>query len=197
MGILEGLMGAMMRCMVALALGSETEEQTRVFRRGRSTWLPSRAGLPRPKIDYFLLRRCDKGLCTDCKVILSQNLMTQHRLSVMDLDIVLKRKKRVRCGRPKIGWGALIKDKAQELQDKLLVVGAWMSSGDASSIWSKMVDNIKEATREVLGVSKGYIGGHKGDWWWNEEVQRKVEAKKAAYLKLVESTDEGKKRNIR
>ncbi|XP_019232496.1 PREDICTED: uncharacterized protein LOC109213191 [Nicotiana attenuata] len=52
---------------------------------------------------------------------------------------------------------------------------------------------IREAAREVLGVSKGFSGGHKGDWWWNEEVQRKVEAKKAAYLKLVESIDEGQK----
>ncbi|XP_019225216.1 PREDICTED: uncharacterized protein LOC109206807 [Nicotiana attenuata] len=30
-------------------------------------------------------------------------------------------------------------------------------------------------------------------WWWNEEVQGKVEAKKAAYLKLVDSIDEGQK----
>ncbi|XP_019251130.1 PREDICTED: uncharacterized protein LOC109230050 [Nicotiana attenuata] len=43
-------------------------------------------------------------------------------------------------------------------------------------------------------VSKGYSGGHKGDWWWNGEVQGKVKAKKAAYLKLVESKDEEEKR---
>ncbi|XP_070057365.1 uncharacterized protein [Nicotiana tomentosiformis] len=32
------------------------------------------------------------------------------------------------------------------------------------------------------------------DWWWNGEVQGKVEAKKVAYLKLVESTNEEEKR---
>ncbi|XP_019244277.1 PREDICTED: uncharacterized protein LOC109224144 [Nicotiana attenuata] len=53
---------------------------------------------------------------------------------------------------------------------------------------------IREATREVLGVSKGYCGGHKGDWWWNGEVQEKEETKQAAYLKLVESVDEEEKR---
>ncbi|XP_075092182.1 uncharacterized protein LOC142172459 [Nicotiana tabacum] len=52
---------------------------------------------------------------------------------------------------------------------------------------------IREAAREVLAVSKGFSGGHKGGWWWNEEVQRKVEAKKAANLKLVESIDERQK----
>ncbi|XP_070039771.1 uncharacterized protein [Nicotiana tomentosiformis] len=56
---------------------------------------------------------------------------------------------------------------------------------------------IREAAREVLGVSKGYSGGHRGDWWWNEEVQGKVKTKKAAYLKLVESVDEEEKRESR
>ncbi|XP_016436115.1 uncharacterized protein LOC107762286 [Nicotiana tabacum] len=53
---------------------------------------------------------------------------------------------------------------------------------------------IREVAREVLGVSKGYSGGHRGDWWWNEEVQGKVKAKKATYLKLVESIDEEERR---
>lgn len=35
--------------------------------------------------------------------------------------------------------------------------------------------------------------GHKGDWWWNSEIQSKVEAKKAAYMNLVESKDEEEK----
>nr|XP_016438529.1 PREDICTED: uncharacterized protein LOC107764476 [Nicotiana tabacum] len=52
---------------------------------------------------------------------------------------------------------------------------------------------IREAAREVLGVSKGFSGGHKGDWWWNEDVQGK-KAKKAACLKLVESIDEVEKK---
>nr|XP_016484574.1 PREDICTED: uncharacterized protein LOC107805102 [Nicotiana tabacum] len=52
---------------------------------------------------------------------------------------------------------------------------------------------IKEAAREVLGVSKDFSGGHKRDKWWNKEVQGKVKSKKATYLKLVESIDEGQK----
>ncbi|XP_070017516.1 uncharacterized protein [Nicotiana sylvestris] len=60
-----------------------------------------------------------------------------------------------------------------------------------------MADCIRKATREVLGVSSGYAGGHKGDWWWNEVVQGKLEAKKVAYLKLVGSTgDEEMRANI-
>nr|XP_009622318.1 uncharacterized protein LOC104113751 [Nicotiana tomentosiformis] len=76
-------------------------------------------------------------------------------------------------------------------------MGAWRSSGDASSMWTTTTNYIREAAREVLGISKGYSGGHKGDWWWNEEVQGKVEAKKAAYLKLVRSTNEEEQRTCR
>ncbi|XP_075111765.1 uncharacterized protein LOC142181951 [Nicotiana tabacum] len=61
-------------------------------------------------------------------------------------------------------------------------------------MWTVAVDYIRETTREVLGVSKGYSGGHRGNWWCNDVVQGKVEAKKAAYLKLVEITDEDQRK---
>ncbi|XP_075075419.1 uncharacterized protein LOC142162719 [Nicotiana tabacum] len=57
-----------------------------------------------------------------------------------------------------------------------------------------MKDYIREVAREVLGASKFYSGGHRGDWWWNDVVQGKVEAKKVDYIKLVESTDEDQRR---
>ncbi|XP_070040042.1 uncharacterized protein [Nicotiana tomentosiformis] len=111
----------------------------------------------------------------------------------MDLEIRWTRKKRAMSGKPRVRWGALAKDKAQELGEKLLAIRAWRSSGDPSCMWSMTANYIREAARDVLGVSKGFSGGHKGDWWWNKEVQGKVKAKKAAYLKLVESIDEGRK----
>ncbi|XP_075106934.1 uncharacterized protein LOC142179933 [Nicotiana tabacum] len=61
-------------------------------------------------------------------------------------------------------------------------------------MWTTTAKCIRVVAREVLGVSKGFFGGHKGDWWWSEEVQDKVEAKQAAYLTLIESMDEEAKR---
>ncbi|XP_019238170.1 PREDICTED: craniofacial development protein 2-like [Nicotiana attenuata] len=46
------------------------------------------------QIDYLLLRRCDRGLCKDCKVIPGEILATQHWLLVMDVGIMLKRRRR-------------------------------------------------------------------------------------------------------
>ncbi|XP_075076591.1 uncharacterized protein LOC142163226 [Nicotiana tabacum] len=146
------------------------------------------------QIDYILLMRHDRGLCEDCKVIPSENLTTQHRLLVMDVSILMKRKKKFIWGPSRIRWGALPKDTAQELEGRLTNMGAWKSGRDANIMWAVMADCIREAAREVLGVSKGYYSGHQGDWWWNDVVQGKVEAKKAAYTKLVESTDEDQRR---
>lgn len=36
------------------------------------------------QIDYLLIRKDDKGLCKNYKVILSENLITQLKLLVMD-----------------------------------------------------------------------------------------------------------------
>ncbi|XP_070030016.1 uncharacterized protein [Nicotiana sylvestris] len=67
-------------------------------------------------------------------------------------------------------------------------MGSWRSYGDANSMWSTTIDCIRKAAGEVLGVSSGCSGSHKGDWWWNEVVQGKVEANKEAYMQLVGST---------
>ncbi|KAG5599849.1 hypothetical protein H5410_031219 [Solanum commersonii] len=81
--------------------------------------------------------------------------------------------------------------------EKLIRMGAWSGSGDADSMWNKAASCIREVASKVLGVSKGNVGGRKGDWWWNGKVQGKVKAKKAAYTKLVECVDEEEKRTLK
>ncbi|XP_070007614.1 uncharacterized protein [Nicotiana sylvestris] len=73
-------------------------------------------------------------------------------------------------------------------------MGAWRSSGDASTMWSTTANYVRDAAREVLGILKGFSGKHQGDWWWNYVVQGKVEAKKVAYAKLARSTSEEERR---
>ncbi|XP_070006788.1 uncharacterized protein [Nicotiana sylvestris] len=45
------------------------------------------------QIGYIVLGRCDRGLCKDCKVIPGEILVTRHRLLVMDVGIMVKRRK--------------------------------------------------------------------------------------------------------
>ncbi|KAF3642009.1 hypothetical protein FXO37_22703 [Capsicum annuum] len=115
-------------------------------------------------------RKEDRVLCKDCKVIPSENLSTQHRLLVMDLGIKRDKKRGREEGRPRIKRGGLTPTTAR---------GAKC---------------IKETACEVLAISRGRAGHRQGDWWWNEEVKKKVEVKKGPYAKLVESKDEEEKR---
>nr|XP_016508544.1 PREDICTED: uncharacterized protein LOC107826111 [Nicotiana tabacum] len=73
-------------------------------------------------------------------------------------------------------------------------MGAWRRNRDTNSMWLATTNYIKASAREELGVSTGVSSGHKGDWWWNEVVQGKVKAKKAAYMKLVGSIGEEERR---
>ncbi|XP_019266632.1 PREDICTED: craniofacial development protein 2-like [Nicotiana attenuata] len=52
------------------------------------------SSVAKTQIDYLLLRKYDRRLCEDCKVIPSETLVTQHRLLVMDNGIMIRRKKR-------------------------------------------------------------------------------------------------------
>nr|XP_009762969.1 PREDICTED: craniofacial development protein 2-like [Nicotiana sylvestris] len=124
-----------------------------------------RNSMGKTQIDYLLCRKCDKHLGIDCKVIPSEHLTTLHRLLVMDLEIKRSRRKRVVCKQLKIKWGNLTKDKTQELGEKLLAMRAWMSRGDASSMWFTTTNCISVTAKEVLGVTKGSLGGHRGDLW--------------------------------
>ncbi|XP_070015563.1 uncharacterized protein [Nicotiana sylvestris] len=94
----------------------------------------------------------------------------------MDISIMMKMNKRHARGRPMIRWGALNKDKALELEGRLAAMGAWRSSGDASTMWSTTANYVREVARK------------------NDIVQGKVEAKKLAYTKLAGSTSEEERR---
>ncbi|KAG5608981.1 hypothetical protein H5410_020262 [Solanum commersonii] len=127
----------------------------------------------------------------------SENLTTQHKLLVMDLEIKRARRKKIASDRPRIKWGGLTPALSREMGEKLIGMGAWSGSSDTDVMWKKAANCIREVASKVLGISRGNFGGHKGDWWWNGEVQGKVEAKKAAYNEWVECVDEEVKRELK
>ncbi|XP_047253716.1 craniofacial development protein 2-like [Capsicum annuum] len=57
-------------------------------------------------IDFLLLRKGDRGLCKDSKVISSDHLSTLYRLLLMDLSIKKCKTRRVWECHPRIKWGA-------------------------------------------------------------------------------------------
>ncbi|XP_059301856.1 uncharacterized protein LOC132053771 [Lycium ferocissimum] len=115
-----------------------------------------RSSVAKTQIDFLLLRRDDKCLCKDCKVIPSENLTTQHKLLVMDLEIKMRKRKRVVDDRPRIKWGSLTMTGALEMGEKLRTMGAWESSGEATNMWDRTSGRIRGmVAREVRGGLEG------------------------------------------
>ncbi|PHU19498.1 hypothetical protein BC332_10649 [Capsicum chinense] len=99
--------------------------------------------------------------------------------------------------RPKIKWGSLTLASAFEMEEKLKSTGAWGSRGGVDSTWETTASCIRETAIEVLGVSRGRFGKHRGDWWWNQEVKGKVESKKVTYASWLRARMMRKGRRIR
>ncbi|XP_055826424.1 uncharacterized protein LOC129894820 [Solanum dulcamara] len=58
------------------------------------------------QIEYLLFWKSDRGLCKDCKVISNENVTTQHKLLVMDLEIKRVRRKKTLYDQSRNRWGA-------------------------------------------------------------------------------------------
>nr|XP_009763410.1 PREDICTED: craniofacial development protein 2-like [Nicotiana sylvestris] len=55
------------------------------FPKQREYLVTFRSSMTETQIDYLLCRKSDRGLCTNCKVIPSENRSTLHRLLVITL----------------------------------------------------------------------------------------------------------------
>ncbi|VFQ68296.1 unnamed protein product [Cuscuta campestris] len=143
------------------------------------------SGVGTTQNDYLLLRRCDRVLCKDAKVVPSENITTQHKLLVMDVMIRWVKHRRASSGNTQIRWRRLSGENISELIRRVQEKGAWESDEEATDMWTRTANCIRETAREVLGVSSGSGSRHQGDWWWSDSVRSKVEAKKVAYLRYM------------
>nr|XP_009758195.1 PREDICTED: uncharacterized protein LOC104210921 [Nicotiana sylvestris] len=69
------------------------------FPKRKEHFVTFQSAVAKTQIEYLHLRRCNRRMCKDCKVIPGEILAMQHRLFVMDVGIMLKRKKRFVRGR--------------------------------------------------------------------------------------------------
>ncbi|XP_016541396.2 uncharacterized protein LOC107842116 [Capsicum annuum] len=99
------------------------------FQKKEDHLITFRSAVAKSQIDFFLLRKVDRVLCKDSKVISSDHLLTQHRLLVMDLFLKKSKKRRAGKGRPRIRWGGLILESAQVIEEKVAGLGVWDCRG--------------------------------------------------------------------
>ena len=131
-----------------------------------------------------MIRKKDRKICKDCKVIPGESLTTQHRVVVLDIRLKhsINRKKIYTI--PRIKWWKLKDGKQNIFKEKVEVQALGEIYDDSNTTWDKMVSKLKIVAKSVLGESKGHAPLSKESWWWNEKVQEKVKEKRIAYKEL-------------
>ncbi|KAM2016499.1 hypothetical protein ACFX16_046908 [Malus domestica] len=165
------------------------------FKKREEHVITYKSGSSKTQIYFFLMRKGDRITCKDCKVIPGESLANQHRLLVMDVHIKRVRKKNKTWKCPRTRWWNLKAEKQAIFKEKVITQCGWDREREASQRWDSMASCIQKVAKEVLGQSKGFAPHQKESWWWNEEVQTKVKAKKECCKALYKDrTDENGER---
>ncbi|VDP17149.1 unnamed protein product [Heligmosomoides polygyrus] len=148
-------------------------------RRGRARRTYASGGR-RTEVDHILVRRPDLKIVRDVKVLPGEEVASQHRPLIADLNIPLPSKPKVRA-EPRIRWWRLRSSEHNELRRAVLEAGLPDPTGPVKEIWRRVTQTILRCAKETLGETNGGTRGDKAAWFWNEEVQAAVREKKEAY----------------
>lgn len=144
------------------------------------------SGIRSSQIDYIL---CDANMrrnFSDCKVILGEAVVSQHRLLIgeLKLPVTLNRKDNS-VVTPKIKWHRLRDPSADifinDLQNELIESSNNSQCLTSNQMWVNFEKSCVEKAKAALGVSKGKFRDERETWWWNELVQKAVSEKKVCF----------------
>ena len=138
-----------------------------------------RSGTRQSTIDYILVRRQSLRFVKDCKVIPGEAVATQHRPLILEMELEKPKKTKKRSREKKIKWWNL---KNEEFELKFLTqVGETIENNCDRSTYEVVERDIVEIARRELGESGGGKYVEKETWWWDQQVQEAVKAKKEAF----------------
>ena len=140
-------------------------------------------------IDYTMVRRYEIRTIEDCKVISGECVATQHRLVVIEMNVVMTRKPRPRIKEHKTKWRNLEKDEFKlTFLPKALEI---LASVTPEMNYEELEANLLQLAKKELGeTSSGEQFIEKETWWWNQQVTESSKAKKEAFKKWQLSGEE-------
>lgn len=165
------------------------------------------SGAHATQIDYHLCLNFMRRWVRDCKVIIGESAVSQHRLLLTEF-ILSKEKGPKRCSKPveKIKWHNL-KNEAYEpiVTPFIREINEWLTNNTTcdelspTQMWNNLSKTLLGKAEKTLGVSKGRLRNGKESWWWNDEIAKAVEAKTKAFKAWTkcESNVEDEKAQLR
>ena len=137
------------------------------------------------QIDYIyiiiMLRKEHASECSNCKVLPSEAITTQHRILIADL-VVTKTRQRRAAGRKRLRWWKLKDEETEEkirgnLVERLSNIDE-ATTENVEQWWEEIAKQIKKCGEELCGRSTGKKKRGLESWWWNDEKESAVRKKK-------------------
>ena len=132
-------------------------------------------------VDYILIKRSDRRLLSDVKVIGSEACITQHKLLVckMELQEHVKRRREVFVSKCRI-WKLKEAERQSNFYDKVRARAVDRTVGDVEDMWNGLKDCLLEVSDVVCGRTKRH-SRHKVTWWWNDDIAEAVKKKRELF----------------
>ncbi|MBJ5627102.1 hypothetical protein JGG67_23050, partial [Salmonella enterica subsp. enterica serovar Derby] len=133
-------------------------------------------------LDYILLRKADRRMVRNIKVIPGEECVTQHHLVVGDFVMRKLQKKGKQLHAPRLRvWKLQDKSVQSRFAEALRAKGeAVTERSDVEAKWEAMKSNWVKAAEEVCGWTKG-APRHRATWWWNDNVAKAIEEKRRCF----------------
>ena len=172
------------------------------FKKRQSHLITYKGGQNETQIDYILVRKEDKRLVMDCKVIPSEPVVAQHKLLVADLRMKRGSKRRKEERKRKIKVWELKGEKKMEFKNKVeeTLREEYRTNGLPETVekeWKVMKDVLVTKATEICGKTSGKPREKRDTWWWNEEVQVALKEKKSALRQMKNNENDTTKENYR
>ncbi|XP_063598000.1 craniofacial development protein 2-like [Penaeus indicus] len=181
-----------------IALSLDMAIGNTLFHKRNEYLITYRSGERTSQIDFLLYRRRNTKEIKNCKVIPGDHVTLQHRLVAIDLAIaVTRRQKRKVTTVRRIKWFKLNDhDLKQQFQDRD-IRDIDLEIEDVNEWWNRVSANVIGTGKEVLGETSGKIWENREAWWFNEEIQEKVKAKKVAKKRWEETKLDRERENYK
>ena len=128
------------------------------------------------QLDYILIKQSKVKNLKDCKVIPGSEIVSQHRMVVLDMWKSKEHKRKVRkVGRFKI-WKLKMGETRSKFRDVVKMANVNRSNeGEVEEI------SLEMASDELLGRTNPGTKEQRESWWWNEDVRQVLKQKKLAF----------------
>lgn len=145
-----------------------------------------KSGERETQIDYLMCQNDLRRSVKDCKVVLGESFVSQHRLLIAELCIVGRSlSKDTSKVVEKIKWHNLKNEQkdqfVKEMREWLADLVEFSFDLTAEEMWNNLEEVCVSKARDQLGVSKGRLKNGKESWWWNEKVASAIQRKKLSF----------------